>query len=96
MFRPRSASCGIKNFQRTLFPPSLEIRTRPAIVTSIEPENRHLGPANAPVRQVLNLHVFFEDRDFITDRQRDVVALGLLRRNVTKPVAPSWQIPELR
>lgn len=70
-----------------------EIRTRPAIVTSIEPDTRHLGPANAPVRQILNLHVFFEDRDFVTDRQRDVAAAGMLRVFQRTQVPPADGVP---
>jgi hypothetical protein len=36
---------------------------RPAIITSILPDDRHIGPANAtPIRRV-NLHVFFELAD---------------------------------
>lgn len=40
--------------------PETEIRTRPAIVTSFADGSRG----------ALNLHVYFEDRDFVSPRQR--------------------------
>ncbi len=40
--------------------PATEIRTRPAIITSFAEGSR----------EVLNLHVYFEDRDFVSPRQR--------------------------
>lgn len=45
--------------------PELEIRTRPAIVTSIA-----APPGAGEVAPALNLHVFFEDADFITPAQQ--------------------------
>lgn len=45
----------------------LELRVRPAIITSIE-QRKTLAPDTDP--RLLNLHVLFEDRDFITASQR--------------------------
>ncbi len=44
-----------------------EIRTRPAIVTSIAAK-----PAAGEYAPAVNLHVYFEDADFITPAQREL------------------------
>jgi len=71
---------------------------RPAIITSILPDDRHIGPANTtPVRRV-NLHVFFELADIELSKVRVDESMGGTLENVRRETCDSplrSNVPEL-
>ena len=70
--------------------PDQEVRTRPAIVTSVLPDNVHLGPARQSRKSVLNLHVLFEERDFITSAQQQMLESMGVRAFMRKLVPAAY------
>lgn len=70
--------------------------SRPAIITSIMPDDRHIGPARAvPIRRV-NLHVFFEFADVEMIKTPVSSSMGVRLENILQPTDPPFRsnVPE--